>query len=237
MQESSRPPVSAGSSMREGLTALVRPPFSGLTALAIFVSLVSSTIPVDEADDTAVIATGILIVASLYLQIATTLAAAEPSPEPSPDVWLKRAFARRCFWRYALTSILVVLLVVAAGVLGLLVGGFVVGGITSLADPAVVLERRGPTDAISRSADLSKPARKPLIAIFGLLVLVPALFMQVGELVLDLRDGLGVMWPVVPVIVLILGLAAAVSLTRAFVALGGRTTPPEELRHEPRRPR
>lgn len=237
MQESSRPPVTAASSIREGLAALVQPPFRGLAALAIFVSLVSSTVPVEGGDETAVFATAILIVASLYLQIATTLAAAEVSPDRSPDVWLKRAFARRCFWRYAMTSILVVLLVVAAGVVGLVVGGFVVGGVTSLADPAVALERRAPTAAISRSAELSGPARKPLIAIFGVLVLVPALFMQVGEIALGLRESLGAVWPVVPVIVLILGLAAAVSLTRAFVALGGRTTPPEELRVRARQKR
>lgn len=234
MQESARPPISAADSIREGLAALLKAPFRGLLVLAVFVSIVSSTMPVEEGDQAALVATAILLAASLYLQIATSLAAAEAHPEPSVDVWLKRAFARRCFWRYAITSILVVLLVVAAGVLGLIVGGFVVGGITALADPAVVLERRPPADAIRRSAELSKPARKPLIVVFGLLVLVPGIGVQVADLVWDLRDSLGAAWSAVPIVVLVLGLAAAVALARAFVTLGGRTTPPEELRVKPR---
>lgn len=233
MQESARPPISAAASIREGFAALVKPPFRGLVALSVFVSLVSSTMPV-EGDQTVLFATAILIAASLYLQIATALAAAEVNPERSADVWLKRAFARRCFWRYALTSILVVLLVIAAGVVGLVVGGFIVGGITALADPAVVLERRAPTEAIRRSAELGKPARKPLIVVFGLLVLVPGVGVQVADMAWDLRDVMGPAWPALAVVVLILGLAAAVALTRAFVALGGRTTPPEELRVKPR---
>ena len=237
MQESARPPISAGASIREGLVTLTKPPFRGLLALAIFVSLVSNTIPTDGDDQLAVAMTGILIVASLYLQMATSLAAAELEPEHSTDAWLKRAFARRCFWRYAATSIIVLLLVVVAGVLGLVVGGFIVGGVTALADPAVVLERRPPAAAIARSAELSKPARKPLIAIFGLLVLIPAVSMQLADVAWDLRELLGSVWLVIPVVVLILGLAAAISLTRAFVALGGRTTPPEEFRVKPRSPR
>lgn len=234
MHESARPSISAAVSIREGFAALVKAPFRGLLALALFVSIVSSTMPIEEGDQAALVATAILLAASLYLQIATALAAAEAHPEPSADVWLKRAVARRCFWRYAITSIAVVLLVVAAGVLGLVVGGFIVGGMTALADPAVVLERRPPADAIRRSIELGKPARKPLIVVFGLLVLLPGVGVQVADLVWDLRDTLGPVWTAVPVVVLILGLAAAVSLTRAFVALGGRTTPPEELRVKPR---
>ncbi len=233
MEASPRPVVSAGTYIRDAFGSLLEPPFRGLVALAVFVSLVSSTIPA-EGDEAVLLATATLIAASLYLQIATTLAAAEAHPQPSTDVWLKLAFARRCFWRYVATSILVLLLVVAAGVLGLIVGGFVVGGITALADPAVALERRGPGAAIARSAELGRPARKPLIVIFGLLVLVPGVGVQLGDILWDLRDRVGVVWPAIPVLVLILGLAAAIALTRAFVALGGRTTPPEELRVKPR---
>lgn len=236
MQESARPPISAATSIREGLAALIKPPFRGLAAVAIFVSLVSSTIPA-EGDEVALALTGILIAASFYLQIATTLAAAELEPERSTDTWLKAAFARRCFWRYAATSVIVLLLVVAAGILGLVIGGFIVGGITSLADPAVALERRPPSAAIARSAELSKPARKQLTVIFGLLVLVPSVAMQLADIAWDLRALMGVVWPLVPIVVLILGLAAAIALSRAFVALGGRTTPPEELRVVPRKRR
>lgn len=234
MQESSRPSISASTYILGALRSLLEPPFRALAALAVFVSLVSSTVPA-EGDEAVLAATVVLIAASLYLQMATTLAAADVAPQGSADAWLKLAFARRCFWRYVATSILVLLLVVAAGLLGLIVGGFIVGGITALADPAVVLERRGPTAAIARSAELGKPARKPLIAIFGLLVLVPGVGVQLAEVMWDLRDRVGSVWPVIPVIVLILGLAGAIALTRAFVALGGRTTPPEELRHPSRR--
>lgn len=233
MQESSRPSISAAACIREAFRSLLEPPFRALAALAVFVSLVSSTVPA-EGDEAVLAATLVLIAASLYLQIATTLAAADAAPQGSADTWLKLAFARRCFWRYVATSILVLLLVVAAGLLGLVVGGFIVGGITALADPAVVLERRGPTAAIARSAELGKPARKPLIAIFGLLVLVPGVGVQLGDVMWDLRERVGPVWPAIPVIVLILGLAGAIALTRAFVALGGRTTPPEELRAVPR---
>lgn len=233
MQEPPGRHISPGAYIRDALSRLARPPFRGLLMLAVFVSLVSNTIPA-EGDQTGLVAALVLIAASLYLQIAATLAAAELEPEKSTDVWLKRAFARRCFWRYVLASVLVLLLVAAAGVLGLIVGGFVVGGIAALTDPAVVLERRMPLAALARSAELGKPARLPLIVIFGLLVLVPAVSVQVADLVWDLRKLFGVAWPVLPVIVLILGFAGAIALTRAFVALGGRTTPPEELRATPR---
>lgn len=229
MQESPRPPISATASIKDGLSALAKPPFRGLLALALFVSLVSNSVPA-EADQAALLVTFVLIAASLYLQIAVTLAAAEAEPRSSTDTWLKLAFARRCFWRYVATSVLVVVLVLAAGVVGLVVGAFLVGGILALADPAVVLERRGPMGAMSRSAELSKPARQPLIVIFGALVLVPGVLVQVGEIAWDLRERTGSLWPVLPIIVLVLGFAGAIALARAFVVLGGRTSPPEELR-------
>lgn len=212
--------ISAGAAVRDGFSALLKPPFRGLLALAILVSLVANTIPASE-DEWTLVAALVLLAAGIYLQIATTVAAADPNPAASADVWLKEAFARRCFWRYFATSVLVVILVLLAGVLGLIVGAFFFGGVISLADPAVVLERRGPADAIARSAALSKGHRPPLIVVFGLLVLVPGIGVQVGGYVWDLRALAGDWWPLVPVIVLVLGTAGAIALTRIFLSLGG----------------
>lgn len=218
--------ISAGSAIRDGFSALVEPPFRGLLLLGIIVSLVANTLP-ESADESTLIAALVLLVLGFYLQIATTVAAADPDPDPSPDVWLKEGFARRCFWRYIATSILVVLVVLASGVVGLIVGGFFMGGVVALADPAVVLERRGPADAIVRSNELGKGNRPALMLIFGLLILVPGMGAQVGGLVWDLRALAGQWWPLVPVVVLVLGTAGAIALTRIFIALGGSRVPIE----------
>ncbi len=220
MEQAAGTRIAAGAAMRDGFSALTKPPFRTLLVLGVFVSLVANTLP-EDADEWTLFAGLILIALGFYLQIATTLAAAEPNPTTSADVWLKEAFNRRCFWRYAATSFLVVLLVLAAGVLGLIVGGFFMGGVVALADPAVVLERRGPAGAIARSSELGKGQRPPLILIFGLLVLVPGMGVQLGGLVWDLRALAGEWWPLVPVIVLVLGTAGTIALTRIFLALGG----------------
>ncbi|MDP9069529.1 MAG: hypothetical protein M3N53_14485 [Actinomycetota bacterium] len=224
--------ISAAGSIRTAFASLARPPFRGLLVLALFVSLVANTLPQGTDDDVAVIASLVLIALSLYLQIAVTLAAADPNPTPSVDVWLKLAVARRCFWRYVAASVLVVLMVLAAGVVGVIIGAFVVGGIVALADPAVVLERKAPVAAISRSAELGKPARRQLIVIFGALILVPGMSVQVGSFVWDLPTFFGPLWPVVTVIVLVLGMVGAIALTRAFRTLGGEVLPlpPRESR-------
>jgi hypothetical protein len=170
----------------------------------------------------------VLTALSLYLQIAVTTAAADPDPGPSVDAWVREGFARRCFWRYFGASLLVVLALVGASIVGLVIGGFLVGAILALTDPIVVLERRRPLEAIARSAELSRPARKELMIVFGLLVLIPTLAVQVGSFVWDLPELLGVWWPVVTAVVQITGVAAAISLTRAFLALGGKRVPIEK---------
>lgn len=215
--------ISAGAAMRDGFASLTKPPFRGLLFLGIFVSLVASTVP--ENTEGATLAAAVVLTAlGLYLQIATTAAAGDPNPTASADAWLKEAFARRCFWRYLATSLLVMILVMV-GLAGLIVGGFLVGGAVALADPAVVLERRGPADAIARSAELTKGRRGPLVVIFGLLILIPGMGLQLGDLVWDLRALAGDWWPLVPVVVLVLGTAGAITLTRVFLALGGTRVP------------
>jgi hypothetical protein len=236
MEQPSETRISAAAAIRDGLISLARPPFRGLLVLAIFVSLVSNTLPETGGDELTLIGALLLIALALYLQIAVTLAAADSEPTPSVDVWVKQAFARRCFWRYFATSVLAVFMVVASGLVGLIVGGFLVGGIVALADPAVVLERRTPLEAVARSSELGKGNRISLVLIFGLLVLVPGIGVQVAGLVWDLRELAGPLWPLVPVIVVTLGLGAAVALTRTFLTLGGTTAPvsrPDKVETQP----
>ena len=223
MEQATETRISAGAAMRDGFSALAKPPFRALLLLGIIVSLVANSLP-ESADSATLVAALVLLAAGLYLQVATTVAAADPDPDRSADVWLKEAFARRCFWRYFATSILVVLVVLVSGAVGLIVGGFFMGGVVALADPAVVLERRGPADAIVRSNELGKGNRPALIVIFGLLMLIPGMGVQIGGLVWDLRELAGDWWPLVPVVVLVLGMAGAVALTRIFLALGGSRT-------------
>lgn len=226
MEERSETRIAAGATMRDGFSALTAPPFRSLLVLGIFVSLVSNTLP--ENGDTPALAGSLLLLAlALYLQVATTVAAAEATPAPSPDVWLKEAFARRCFWRYFATSILVVMIVLLAGVVGLIAGGFFMGGLLALADPAVVLERKSPAEAIARSSRLSKGNRPALAVIFGLLVLLPGLGVQVASLAWDLRALAGPWWPLLPVSVLVAGSAGVIGLTRTFLELGGGNVPVE----------
>lgn len=224
MEPPSETRISAGAAMRNGFSSLTDPPFRALLLLGIFVSLVASTIP-ETGDEWVVVATLLLIAAALYLQVAIIAAAADATPAPSADAWLKEALARRCFWRYLGTSIVVAASVLVAGVVGIVVGAFLMGGVVALADPAVVLERRGPLEAIRRSAEMGKDNRRPLIVIFGALVLVPGLMVQVGSLVWDLRGLAGPWWPLVPVVELVLAGAGAIALTRVFLSLGGQVEP------------
>lgn len=225
MEQATGTRISATAAMRDGFSALAKPPFRTLLLLGIIVSLVANTLP-ETADGATLIAALALFVVGLYLQIAITVAAAEPDPDQSADRWLKEAFARRCFWRYVATSVLVMLAVVV-GLVALIIGGFLVGGAVALADPAVVLERRGPADAIARSAALTKGHRPPLIIIFGLLILLPGIVVELGSLVWDLPTVAGNWWPLLPILALVLGMAGAIALTRIFLALGGSREPIE----------
>lgn len=229
MVESTQPRISTGASLREGFSSLLKPPFRGLLLLALLITLVLDTLPV-QGDDATVIATLILFGLSLYLQIATTLAAAEAEPAPSVDLWLKQAVARRCFWRFLGSSVLVILTIVAAGIVGVVVGAFFIGGILALTDPAVVLEHKHPTEAIARSAELGRGSRGPLIIVFGLLILIPGMSLQVAGLIWDVPKFFGDLWPAVSALVVILGFAGSIALARAFVALGGAVLPPRPRR-------
>lgn len=226
MEESSELRISAGAAMRDGFVSLLKPPFRGLLVLALLIAFVIDSLPV-QGDDATVAASLVLFGISLYIQIATILAAAQTEPSPSMDSWIKQAVRQRCFWRFFGAAVMVLLTVVASGIVGVVVGAFVVGGIVALTDAAVVLERRGPLDAIARSSELGKGSRGPLMLIFGLLILIPGVTTQVASFIWNLPKVFGDFWPVVTVVVLVLGFVGSISLTRAFIRLGGKIVPLE----------
>jgi hypothetical protein len=220
--QTERPSVRAGDSILAGIKALGAPPFRTLWALSLFLSLVSNSVT-ESSDDAALWGSLVLLVISTYVQIATTLAAGRSQPEPRADSWIRGAFARRCFWRFVATGLISVLLV-AVGLFALIIGGFVMGGVVGLAQPAVVLERCRPTDAIRRSAKLSAGARSQIAIIFGVTILAPLIATQsVYQLGWDRALGAG--WLVTTFVAVSLALAGTIALTHAYVRLGGSPTP------------
>ena len=221
------PPVRAGPLISQALRDLWRRPLAILVVLNLFLSAAWNAAGQDDFIDLllALVVTG----ATIYVQIAVNLAAAARDPGPSGDAWFRAALTRRCFWRLVAVEIAVIALV-ALGALALVVGAIVVGGITSLAEPAVVLERDGPIEAIRRSARMSRPARTPLTVVFGLLVLAPSLVGPAAAL-----GGVsGTVVVVIGVILLPISMAGTVALARAYVALGGTPAPAPDSTPEPR---
>jgi hypothetical protein len=217
--EAARPPLRAGQLMAEGLRDTLRPPFSILVALSLFVYVASASVSPD-ADQGGLFFALLLAIVSAYVQIACTLAAAAPDPGRSGDEWLRAAFKQRCFWRFALAELATVLLV-ALGLLAAIVGAFIVGGIVALAQTAAVLERKWPLHALRRSAELSRGARGALTLVFGVLVLAPSAAIQAGYQ-LGAPAELGTAWIIATLPVVVLTLAGTIALARAFMALGGQ---------------
>ena len=209
--------LSATTLMKEGFRALVRPPFFWLLGIGILGVLATS--PIDDDDPWAVV--GILIVSliSAYSSIGLTLAAAEQAPDPNPEGWVRAALLRRCLIRSGVAGIFATVLV-AAGLFALIVPGFIVGAALALADIAAVLENHAPGDALRRSIKLTKPARRPIGIVFGLLVILPTAALQAAFYLADIDPA----WPraTAQCATLVLGSAAHIALTKAFLALGGR---------------
>ncbi|MBW3594782.1 MAG: hypothetical protein KY391_04315 [Actinobacteria bacterium] len=218
---------SAWSAIGDGFSALVRPPFRTLVLVAVLIALTSTSFG-DDPTEIEIASSIVLLIASLYVQIAIILAAGRNDPEPSADAWLRGAVRRRCLWRFVGTS-LVVVLGLLAGALLLVVGIFFIGALLAFAQSASVLERKLPMDAVSRSAKLANEARLSVGVVFGLLILVPTLVVQVFAF-LEWNDRIGLLWPVGLVIAEFITLAGTIALTRMFVALGGERTPaPDQL--------
>ena len=208
--------------MADGFAALAKPPFRTLVLVAVLIALTSTSFS-ETPSDTEVFFSLLLLVASLYVQVAIILAAGRNEPEPSADAWLRGAVRRRCMWRFVGTSFVVVL-GLAAGALLLVVGIFFVGALLAFAQVAAVLERKQPMDAVARSARLVSQARLPVGIVFGLLILIPTVVVQAAPFV-GWTDGTGPLWPAGLVVAELVTLAGTIALTRMFVALGGDATP------------
>ncbi len=228
------PPITAAELLVRSVRLLFRPPYLTLLAVTLFVSFVSGFVRLEDVASGA--ATLLLWAVVAYLQIAVILAAAAGAPDDMPsslvpvegrpgsaDPWIRAALRRRCFVRYLVADLLALMLVTMALLL-FVIPGFVVGGIIALAPIVAVLEYGVPMDAISRSAELSRPARRTIGTVFGICVLMPnigsaAYLLWRGE---NVNDAVGL---AVRATVLILGLIATIALTKAFLALGGAVTP------------
>jgi hypothetical protein len=209
--------------VRAGFRDLLKPPFRALLLLTLFLTLASDSFG-NQIDDTSAFLSLLLVIVSAYLQIAITLAAAELQPSPSADFWVRAAFKQRVFWRYMAASLIVVLMLVAGFVL-LIIPGLILCGVLALAQPAAILERRGPVESIRRSALLTEPARRPLAAIFFLLVLLPNLTLQAGLYGAGAED-LAPGWVALDLVTVVLYMGAAIALARAFIALRPTEEPP-----------
>jgi hypothetical protein len=227
---SSEPSISARAEIAGALRSLGKRPFLVLLLLSYLLALVAMSISsqVDPSSSDASLSLArasnlVVEVIGIYLQIAVVLAAGGPRAEPDADPWIRAAFKHRCFWRYFAVTILEVLLSLIGGI-ALIVGAAVVGGIIGLGQPAVVLERLQPIDALRRSAQLTKAARRSVAIVFFALLLVP-LAGGLALLAFDVRLN-EVLDAAVTIAGATTSFVATVALTRIFVKLGGAPAPP-----------
>ena len=215
------PRIQAGRLIVESLRDLVLPPFSTLLGLNLLLTLASSSLN-GRVDGTVFVLWVILSALSIYVDIAIVLAAGTTVAERSTDAWIRAAFRIRCFWRFLAAEIMTFVLVVF-GLLVVVVGGFAVGAYIALGLPVVALERRGPLQALSRSAILTESARLPVGIVFGLLILLPNAGVQIGAWFG--ADKAQVLWVAANVLAVIMLTAGTIAVTRAYVALGGKPAP------------
>jgi hypothetical protein len=220
-----------------GALSLLRPPFRTLLLVQVLITIVASSIPATASDPAAIIGALVLLIVSAVLQIAILLAAADPDPERSADAWIFGVFRKRCFWRFAFTRLVVRLMVVLGlavvlilgsslsllmvGLVGLAAGllwGFMVGSSVGIAEQAAVLEHRWPFDAMGRSTQLARPARRTIGILFAVFVVAPN-FLGDRFLGLHLLEDLGAFRTVPALIAVIVSTAGLIGLTRAFVEL------------------
>ena len=214
------PRPNAGSLMLQGVTSLVRRPFSVLFVLSLLVSGVSASLSEATDPNASFVSTLILAVISLYLQIAIVAATAASDPAHSADVWLRKAFTRRVFWRY-LGAALLAYLIVAIGGLLLLVGALVMGAIVGLAPQAAVLERAGPVEALRISTERSRGSRWLVGTVFAVLFLIPNGLLFIITRVAYLEDTSTItgasLWS--NLLITALTTAGTIAMTRTYVAL------------------
>jgi hypothetical protein len=206
----------AGSLVARAFRDLFRSPYSLILRRERLIYGASAS--VSRIDDVVLFGALLLAVVSAYLQIATIMAASS-TRELSADEWIKAAFRARVFWRFALTGMLTIT-VILLGFLALIVGGLVIGSILALAQPASVLQRAWPLQAMRSSVVLSEGNRVPIGIVFALLFIVPVAVLQAGAQFRWDRD-LGSAWTAIEALGPIASLVGVIALTRAYVALGG----------------
>jgi hypothetical protein len=222
-----------------GAVASIRPPFRTLLFVEILITLVAATIPSSATDGAAIGGGLVLLIVSAVLQIAILLAAAAPEAGGSADPWIIAAVRRRCFWRFVLARLFVTLMVILGVTLVLLaaarlptlgftliglaaglVWGLVLGSVLGVTEQAAVLERRWPFDAMGRSAELTRPSRRPIGILFAIAVVAPS-FIGDRLLGVDLLGSLGFFRLLPALIAVIVSTAGLIALTKAYGILGG----------------
>jgi hypothetical protein len=200
--------------MARGFIDLWRRPFVILLLLNILLSAVTASLGSD--DDSVLIAWLLLTALTVYVQIATILAASSDDPDPRGDPWIRAAFKARRFWRFVAIEIFI-FVVVALSLFLLVIGGLVAGAYVGLAEQAVVIERNGVAQAVVRSYEVGAGARRTVGVIFGTLVLLP-------NVALPLAYSMGadasiVARSAVSAMAATLTMAGTIALTHVFVLL------------------
>lgn len=214
---------------RTGVVLLFRRPFATIVVVTVLLGVAATNIgeligaePTGELGLLAMSADTFFLVTSIYLEIATILAAGG-NGEGSAEGWIRAAVRHRCFWRFLAASFVMVFLILL-GAVAFVVGAVVVASAVTLAQPAVVLERLGPVVAQRRSAELTRPVRKAVGIVFVLFWL-PPLAANVMILLFEVDLALAAQIAL-QAAGTVLGIAATIALTRIFVTLGGAPTPP-----------
>ncbi|MDQ3661735.1 MAG: hypothetical protein M3454_11885 [Actinomycetota bacterium] len=220
--------ISAVPLMKGALGDIFRRPFLILLSLNLLVSLVTASL---GAAGTAVTTWLLLAAVTVYVQIATVLAAGSSEPDPSGDAWIRAAFRARCFWRFVIVE-LFIFVMVGLGLFLVVIGALVVGAYVALSEQAVVLERLGIVQALSRGVDVSQGNRKPVGVIFAVMILLPNVALPLAY-AMGLDDT-ALERSVASAVTVILSMAGTLALTRAFVNLGGKPSPaPADVKPRP----
>jgi len=222
--------IRAGPLMSGAPGDIFRRPFLILLSLNLLVSLVTASLGAARTG----VATWLLLAAvTVYVQIATVLAAGSSKPDPSGDAWMRAAFRARCFWRFVIVE-LFIFVMVGLGLFLVVVGALVIGAHVALSEQAVVLERLGIVQALSRGVDVSQGNRKAVGLIFGVMVLLPNVALPLAYAVG--LDDTALERSVTSAVTVVVSMAGTLALTKAFVDLGGRPSPaPAEIKPRPRR--
>lgn len=196
---------------------LTKGPFLTLLVITLFITIVSASFASDTPDSFGTFSAILLLVVGTFIQIGVILAAADPSPAPSADTWVKEALRRRLFIRYFLTSIGTALLIVL-GLVAFLVGAVFVAAIVGLAPSASVLERLGPVDALRRSHQLTKPARFQTGLLVTVFLMAPTVLTTAGD-ASGLAGDLGSLWLAIVLLSVIVSMIGSIALAQLFVLL------------------